>query len=346
MVTVVLLLRRDLIRPGLATVLVGLAVTVTVVWSVLLRSNPAALMRPAAVVIELACGLALVVADGFVYEPGHVFGPSQTLGVVWPLSGVLAAGVALGPWAGGGAGVLLGLTRFLDALANGVRQFTDAQVLSIISSAVVFGLAGATVGYIVVLLRNAREEVAEARAREEIARTLHDGVLQTLAHIQRRSGEPAIAALAHDQERDLRDFLYQTRPTRLAPGASDLALRLRHAGARFEKAFDGTAEVLVADDVPPLRSEQIEAIAGAAGEALTNAGKHGQARRVIVFVEPGDDGGVFCSVKDDGHGFDPSVVAEGVGLARSVRGRVADVGGRVEVHSTPGDGTEVSMWVP
>jgi|SRR6266508_689353 len=346
MVTVVLVLRRDLARPWLAGALVALAAVVTVAWTALLRSNPSALLRPAPVVAELACGIAVVVGDGFAYEPGHVFGPSQTLGVIWPLSGVLAAGVILGPWAGAVAGALLGLARFADALANRVHEFSDRQILSIASSVVVFSLAGATVGYIVVLLRGAREEVAEARAREGVARTLHDGVLQTLAHIQRRSTETAIVALAHRQERELRDYLFRTRPSRLAPGAADLAARLRGAVARFEDTFDVSAEVLVADDLPALSAAQVEALAGAAGEALTNAGKHGHASRVIVYVEPENDRGVFCSVKDNGTGFDPATVAEGVGLARSVRGRVAEVGGRVEARSTPGDGTEVCMWVP
>ena len=39
--------------------------------------------------------------------------------------------------------------------------------------------------------------------------------------------------------------------------------------------------------------------------------------------EPDDDGSVVCSIKDDGAGFDPGAVAEGVGLSRSVRGRIA-----------------------
>jgi signal transduction histidine kinase len=81
------------------------------------------------------------------------------------------------------------------------------------------------------------------------------------------------------------------------------------------------------------------------GEALANAGKHGAASTVTVFVEP-VDGTLFCSVKDDGHGFDPATIAEGSGLRHSVRGRIADVGGRVEIDGRPGRGTEVRCWVP
>ncbi len=86
-------------------------------------------------------------------------------------------------------------------------------------------------------------------------------------------------------------------------------------------------------------------LVGAAREALTNAGKHGGAGRVTVFVEP-HERGVFCSVKDDGLGFDPAVVAEGVGLSRSIRGRMEEAGGRVEVRASPGKGAEVTLWLP
>ncbi len=87
------------------------------------------------------------------------------------------------------------------------------------------------------------------------------------------------------------------------------------------------------------------ALAGAVGEALANAGKHGGASTVTVFAEP-VDGELFCSVKDDGSGFDPAAVVEGEGLRRSIRGRIVEVGGRVEVDGRPGRGTEVRCWVP
>jgi signal transduction histidine kinase len=90
----------------------------------------------------------------------------------------------------------------------------------------------------------------------------------------------------------------------------------------------------------------VAALTGAAGEAMVNAGKHGHAAKVQVYVEPDDTGGVFCSVKDDGQGFDPSSTVEGIGLSRSIRGRVSEVGGRVEIVSAPGDGTEVLLWLP
>jgi signal transduction histidine kinase len=66
---------------------------------------------------------------------------------------------------------------------------------------------------------------------------------------------------------------------------------------------------------------------------------------VVVYAEPdGDD--VFCSVKDDGVGFDTATTAEGSGVTGSIRGRVEAVGGRVEVVGRPGRGAEVRLWAP
>jgi signal transduction histidine kinase len=174
-----------------------------------------------------------------------------------------------------------------------------------------------------------------------VARHLHDGVLQTLAVVQRRSDDPALAELARAQERELREFL------RTGPRTDDgLEPGLLRAASRFEEVHGGRVDVVVADDLPRLRPDAIAAVVGAVSEALANAGRHGRAGRVTVYAEPADDGGVACSVKDDGRGFDPDAAVEGMGLARSVRGRLTDVGGRVEVDSAPGRGAEVRLWVP
>ena len=40
------------------------------------------------------------------------------------------------------------------------------------------------------------------------------------------------------------------------------------------------------------------------------------------------------------------IVRLGEGLTRSIRGRMAEVGGRAEITSRPGSGTEVTLWLP
>ena len=340
MVTVLVVADDPLDHPVWAGALVGAALVVTVAATVLLRANPGLLLRPAAVAVELAVGVGLLVGDGWVYEEGHAFAASQSLGSAWPLAGVLCAGLVAGPRFGVGAGVVLGLGRLGGAVLNGADSWDGGKALSIASSTVLYALAGGVAGFAAARLRAAEREISAARAREEVARTLHDGVLQTLAVIQSRAEDADLARLAREQERELREYLFGVHPT----GGGELGPALRQAAARFEDRWGGRVAVVLADDVPAVKKPVCDALVGAVGEALSNAGKHGRADHVTIYVEPDEGGGVFCSVKDDGTGFDPAGASEGVGLTRSIRGRIAEVGGRAEIDSRPGRGTEVRLW--
>jgi signal transduction histidine kinase len=215
--------------------------------------------------------------------------------------------------------------------------------LAVVSTGVSWVVFGAVCGVIVGLVRRAQRQLAEAEVRERMARDLHDGVLQTLALIERRSLSPDIAQLARDQERDLRAYLFGDYGHK-----TGLPADLRATAARFEKAWPGTlVTVTVSDDIPTLQGEPVDAVAGAVAEALTNAAKHGHAHHTVVFADLDEpSGGLFVSVKDDGEGFDPATITEGVGMTRSIRGRMERLGGTVEFASTPGEGTEVRMTIP
>jgi signal transduction histidine kinase len=230
--------------------------------------------------------------------------------------------------------------------ANGhtIGPYRGGAWFSILSTLLLYTLAGGVAGYMAELLRRAQDEVAASRARERIARTLHDGVLQTLAVIERRSDDPQLARLAREQERELREFLFSGNGRH---AGDDLGAQLRAAAGRYETAFPGRVDVVVAPDLPRLDAARVEALADAVGEALTNAGKHGAAGRVTVFAEPSDDGGgVVCSVHDDGRGFDLNELREGIGLSRSIRARMVEMGGQAVIESSPGAGTEVRLWLP
>lgn len=366
MATVLLLARGSLARPVAAVVLVAAAFAVTVWLTVLLRRDPDRLTAPSVVGPEVGVALTLLLADGFVYAAPHVFTGTQPLGVAWPLAALLAAGVAFGPVVGAVTGVAAGAARAVSSVSNVVPvadaeplvgALTPVQVLSLVTSGVLYALAGGVAGYGSRLLRDAQQRLAQAertvaaaRAREEVARQLHDGVLQTLAVVERRADDPQLVALAHDQQRDLRRYLLTSTE---AAGSDDdcgwTAVRLRDAllrsAERFETAFDGRVEVLVPDDLEVVSAPVAEALVGAVGEALTNAGRHAGASHVVVYVEPVDDG-VFVAVRDDGCGFDPAIVRRGMGLDRSIEGRIVEVGGNVEVDAAPGRGTEVRLRLP
>ena len=332
-------LREPGARPWLALALVGAALAITVGDTVLLSAAPARLRSLPVIAAEVAVAVALEVGDQLAYNGAS---HSQSLSSAWPLAGVMTAGIAFRARGGVLAGVAVGLGRAVGH-ELGPEDWTGPATVGVLSGVVLYALAGLVAGFVTARLREAERRISLAQAREEVARTLHDGVLQTLAVVQRRTEDADIVRLAHEQERELREFLFGT-PGAIG-GGGDLGTQLRAAAARFEDRYGGTARVVLAPDTPTLAHDVVDALVGAVGEALANAGKHGGAATVTVFAEPLDDE-LFCSVKDDGVGFAPEAASEGTGLRRSVRGRIAEVGGRVEVDGRPGRGTEVRCWVP
>jgi two-component system sensor histidine kinase DegS len=85
-------------------------------------------------------------------------------------------------------------------------------------------------------------------------------------------------------------------------------------------------------------------------EALNNARKHARATSVSLLLEVVDDS-VRGVVEDDGTGFDfrsvtdTSLKSGGLGLV-GMRERLAALGGRLEVETSPGRGTALSVEIP
>ena len=86
-------------------------------------------------------------------------------------------------------------------------------------------------------------------------------------------------------------------------------------------------------------------------EALHNAYKHAHANRVRVLLSR-QAGSLHCTIRDDGVGFDQVALERageaarpGLGMA-SMRERATLLGGELNVRSTPGAGTTVSLVVP
>ncbi|MBK8031042.1 MAG: hypothetical protein IPK17_16460 [Chloroflexi bacterium] len=83
-----------------------------------------------------------------------------------------------------------------------------------------------------------------------------------------------------------------------------------------------------------------------AQEALNNARKHAKARHVRVTLHNGD--GITLEIADDGLGFNPkALVGEGRGLGiTTMHERASLLNGRCDLHSQPGSGTRVHIFVP
>jgi signal transduction histidine kinase len=173
----------------------------------------------------------------------------------------------------------------------------------------------------------ARENLAEARALvADLAPAQLDGstlpdALRRLS--QRTTPAPPISSVG-------------LRGTTPAPPMSSVGLRGTTPAPPITFELSGTPRPLpMATEVVLLRVCQ---------EALANVRKHACARSAAVWLGYDPDA-VRLEVSDDGAGFDPDRVNGGYGL-RGMRTRVAEAGGALTVHSSPGAGTSVSATVP
>jgi signal transduction histidine kinase len=177
-----------------------------------------------------------------------------------------------------------------------------------------------------------------------MAAHLHDSVLQTLTLIQRHADEAPGRArmLARRQERELRAWLFDDRAP--ADGRPDhLVAALEAVVTEVEDRHEVEVDLVVVGDAELDR--RLEGLVAAVREATNNAARHAGVEVVSVYVEVEADR-VTAYVRDRGRGFDLSAVEPGrLGVSESIIGRMARHGGRAEVHSTPGEGTEVVVEV-
>jgi signal transduction histidine kinase len=186
-----------------------------------------------------------------------------------------------------------------------------------------------------------RAERVRTQERADLAAHLHDSVLQTLALIQKNSGDSALVArLARSQERDLRSWLYAGEST----DESTLASALRGVAAAVEDNHGATVDVVTVGDCA--FSESLRPVVNATREAVQNAARHAGTGRVDVYAEVGD-AAVDVFVRDRGRGFDPAAVPEDrYGVRHSILDRMERHGGTAEIRSAPGEGTEVRLHLP
>ena len=241
------------------------------------------------------------------------------------------------------AGVI-GLTLInwpLKSTGPDLSSLIMALVFTLISLAGVGVVAAPMLWRTFGALRSEREGRIREQERAELAAMIHDQVLHTLVLIQRNSGDAAsVSQLARGQERSLRNWLY--KPT----GSAEefFAAGVEQAAAEVEDTYAIAVETVVVGDRQI--DERIAALVAATREALVNAARHAKVTTVSLYaeVEPGE---ISVFVRDRGVGFDTSTVEEHRhGVRGSIVGRMARHGGKAEIRSEPGEGTEVRLTLP
>ena len=304
----------------------ALAGAAVVVGAILILAEVSSwLPREVLVPAVLACAGAAVVWGGRIGErtaPGP--GWMRPLRVALGVSLVLAGGVAM-------------LAAVSDVRTIGRSAAGAAVVLAGMAL-----MAGPGLARLARDLADERRQRILSEERADVAAHLHDGVLQTLALIQKRAGDDKeVRSLARRQERELRDWLYGGP----APSGPDgVAGLLRRQLADVEDTYGVRLDAVLVGDAP--LDDAARALVAAGREAARNAATHAGVETVDVYLEVEPDR-LSLFVRDRGAGFDPAAVPpDRRGLADSVLGRVRRHGGTAEVRSTPGEGTEVELSVP
>jgi signal transduction histidine kinase len=202
----------------------------------------------------------------------------------------------------------------------------------------------------------------QEKERRHIARELHDEIGQTLTlaqlNLQAVLSQPelivarprlfeCLAAIERVLEQ-VHDISLNLRPSMLDDLGLEATLRWY---TNRQASLMGWQTRFVAPPLGPRLDARIETECfRIAQEALTNVMRHAQAKTVTVHLLQ-DNGQIQLCIADDGMGFtvksgrDNAVNGVSMGLL-SMEERAALMGGRLEIKSSVGQGTEIRAWLP
>jgi two-component system, NarL family, sensor kinase len=194
---------------------------------------------------------------------------------------------------------------------------------------------------------------AEDRERRILAENLHDHAIQNLL-AARQDIEDAAGGSTPDLDRaraalaatltDLRGAIFELHPHVLDQAGLEPALRA--VVERTSRRGDFDVDLYLNH---PHRHPDEALLLGAAREFLTNAARHAHATKVTVTLTD-DNGAITLTTQDDGVGFDVNTISHYVADAHigllSQRERIEAAGGQLDINSSPGIGTTITVTLP
>jgi signal transduction histidine kinase len=240
----------------------------------------------------------------------------------------------------------------------------DAQLLNVFASQIAVAVQNARF-YESIRAERDRILSAQEEVRRELARDLHDGLIQhlgammiSLEHARSLLGseEVSLAAeldnlksMARQAIRDARSLVFGLRPLILETKGLSAALNAYVEQLRAtnpEITFHVTAPGLEGD--LPIQTQRV--VFAILQEAIQNARKHASARNVWITLQRGKKH-LSAVVQDDGTGFDLEEIAAtydqrySFGLL-NMRERAELIDAELTIDSEPGKGTRVYLDVP
>ncbi|HET6165939.1 MAG TPA: DUF5931 domain-containing protein [Marmoricola sp.] len=295
-------------------------------------------------VADLAVALALLVATPLVKTEAF----RATIPGYWIAAALLAWAIH-DRWVGGFvAGSLLAAVDL--SLRQDLHQSDTGNAFLLVISGSIVGFMCGSLQQMATERDVAERSAAIATERARLARAVHDGVLQVLALVQRRGrelgGEAAeLGVLAGQQERELRALIREQETVSIRPDDTvDLVAELSRLERRESVTVSTPATPV---ELPTSTARELVAVTRA---CLDNVRTHvGDDAPAWVLVQDFPDR-VELSVRDDGPGIPAGRLEEAasqgrLGVAESIRGRIADLGGTAELV-TGAFGTEWEFVVP
>src|SRR6185503_7659605 len=208
--------------------------------------------------------------------------------------------------------------------------------------------------------------LAEQRAREQIARSLHDGLQQLLViaalslerHLARdRDGNGASSGLVAEAKRQLEEAIAASRSLsfELFPPVlprSGLPAALTWLANWTKDKYKVDVRISADPRADSGRKEVRTLLFESVRELLFNAVKHAQADRVTLELALDAADQLCITVSDEGIGFEPARLDHRSGDGQvgwglfSIHERLTLLGGRFEIDSAPGKGTRVRLVAP
>ncbi len=242
---------------------------------------------------------------------------------------------------------LLGMLYLCDRMDGALFDENDQWLVETMAGYAALAIAGAQ-------LTEQQKRLSMLDERERIGMELHDGVIQSLYAIgmhldlMRFSGKTQsddlgeIIGNLNQVIEDVRHYILNLKAQR----SGTIYECFREMLARLYVPGSLQVEINAPDEPPPFTAATFQGVCQIANEAISNAVRHADATRLVISTQH-DRKRFQITIHDNGKGFDAAALRDHNGLGlHNMQQRARLYEGRVDIQSTPGQGTTLTITIP